>query len=64
MSNAYFTISTEAGTSPPITDMKMIGERYKPDLLLVPIGGHYVLDPKDAAYATKELIKPKMHNSR
>ena len=41
-------------------DMKMIGEYYKPDLLLVPIGGHYVMSPKDAAYATKELIKPKM----
>jgi L-ascorbate metabolism protein UlaG (beta-lactamase superfamily) len=41
-------------------DMKMIGEYYKPDLLLVPIGGHYVMNPKDAAYATKELIKPKM----
>ena len=41
-------------------DMKWIGEYYKPDLLLVPIGGHYVMDPKDAAYATKELIKPKM----
>lgn len=41
-------------------DMKMIGEYYKPDLLLVPIGGHFVLNPKDAAYATKELIKPKM----
>jgi len=41
-------------------DMKMIGEYYKPDLLLIPIGGHYVMDPKDAAYATKELIKPKM----
>jgi len=41
-------------------DMKMIGEYYKPDLLLVPIGGHYVMDPKAAAYATKELIKPKM----
>ena len=41
-------------------DMKLIGEYYKPDLLLVPIGGHFVMDPKDAAYATKELIKPKM----
>lgn len=41
-------------------DMKLIGEYYKPDLLLVPIGGHYVLSPKDAAYATKELVKPKM----
>jgi L-ascorbate metabolism protein UlaG (beta-lactamase superfamily) len=41
-------------------DMKMIGEYYKPDLLLVPIGGHYVMDPKAAAFATKDLIKPKM----
>ena len=41
-------------------DMKMIGEYYKPDLVLIPIGGHYVMDPRDAAYAVKELIKPKM----
>ena len=41
-------------------DMKFIGEKYKPDLLLIPIGGHFVMDPVDAAYATKELVKPKM----
>ncbi len=41
-------------------DMKLIGDYYKPDLLLVPIGGHFVMDPKAAAYATKELVKPKM----
>ena len=40
-------------------DMKWIGEYYKPDLILIPIGGHFVMDPKDAAYATN-LIKPKM----
>jgi L-ascorbate metabolism protein UlaG (beta-lactamase superfamily) len=42
------------------SDMKFIGEKYKPDLLLIPIGGHYVMDPADAAFATKEWIKPKM----
>lgn len=42
------------------TDMKFIGEHYKPDLLLIPIGGHYVMDPKDAAFATTEWVKPKM----
>lgn len=42
------------------TDMKFIGEYYKPDLLLIPIGGHFVMDPKDAAYATREWVKPKM----
>jgi L-ascorbate metabolism protein UlaG (beta-lactamase superfamily) len=40
-------------------DMKLIGEYYKPDLLLIPIGGHFVMDPKAAAYATREWIKPK-----
>jgi L-ascorbate metabolism protein UlaG (beta-lactamase superfamily) len=40
-------------------DMKYIGERYKPDLALVPIGGHFTMDPADAAYAVRELIRPK-----
>jgi L-ascorbate metabolism protein UlaG (beta-lactamase superfamily) len=40
-------------------DMKLIGEYYKPDLIMIPIGGHFVMDPRDAAYATKEMIKPK-----
>jgi L-ascorbate metabolism protein UlaG (beta-lactamase superfamily) len=40
-------------------DMKLIAEYYRPDLILMPIGGHFVMDPKDAAYATKELLKPK-----
>ena len=41
-------------------DMKMIGEYYKPDLILIPIGGgQYVMNPADAAYATREWLKPK-----
>lgn len=40
-------------------DMKFIGEYYKPDLILVPIGGHFGMDPAGAAYATREFIKPK-----
>lgn len=40
-------------------DMKLIGEYYKPDLIMIPIGGHYVMDPKDAAYATSNLLKPR-----
>ena len=34
-------------------------EYYKPDLLMIPIGGHFVMSPKDAAYATKEHFKAK-----
>jgi L-ascorbate metabolism protein UlaG (beta-lactamase superfamily) len=42
-------------------DMRLIGEMYKPDLLLIPIGGgQFVMNPADAAMATRELIKPKM----
>ncbi|HLQ27137.1 MAG TPA: metal-dependent hydrolase [Acidiferrobacterales bacterium] len=40
-------------------DMKFIGEYYKPDLIMIPIGGHFVMNPKDAAFATKEYLKPK-----
>jgi L-ascorbate metabolism protein UlaG (beta-lactamase superfamily) len=40
-------------------DMRLIGSYYKPDLVLMPIGGHFVMDPKDAAYATREFLKPK-----
>ena len=40
-------------------DMKFIGEYYKPDLLLIPIGGHFVMSPADAAYAVKNYLKPK-----
>ncbi len=40
-------------------DLKLIGERYKPDLVLIPIGGHFVMDPVDAAYAIREYLKPR-----
>lgn len=40
-------------------DMRFIGSYYKPDLIMIPIGGHFVMDPKDAAYTTKEWLKPK-----
>lgn len=40
-------------------DMKLIGEYYRPDLILIPIGGNFTMDPKDAAYATREWLKPK-----
>lgn len=41
-------------------DMKLIADMYKPDLVLMPIGGgQYVMNPVDAAMVTKEFIKPK-----
>jgi len=40
-------------------DMRYIGEKFKPDLLLIPIGGHFVMPPEDAAFVTREWLKPK-----
>jgi L-ascorbate metabolism protein UlaG (beta-lactamase superfamily) len=48
-----------AGDTAVFGDMRYIGERYKPDLALVPIGGNFTMDPADAAYAVRELIRPK-----
>ena len=47
------------GDTALFSDMKFIGDYYKPDVLLIPIGGNFTMDPKDAAYATREWIKPK-----
>ena len=40
-------------------DMRWIGKYHKPDLILIPIGGHFVMSPQDAAVATRDLLKPK-----
>ncbi len=39
--------------------MAWINRFYAPDLALVSIGGHFTMDPEGAAYAVRELIKPK-----
>jgi len=53
-----FTIY-HAGDTGVFGDMKFIGEYYKPDLALLPIGGHFTMDPVHAAYATRTMLKPK-----
>ncbi len=39
-------------------DLGLIGRYYKPDLVLIPIGGNFTMDPRDAAYAVNEFLKP------
>ncbi len=34
-------------------DMQIIGDLYKPDLAILPIGDHFTMDPRQAAYALK-----------
>ena len=48
-----------AGDTCVFGDMKLIGEMYKPQVALLPIGGFFTMDPKQAAMAVK-LIKPKI----
>lgn len=53
-----FTIY-HAGDTGVFSDMRFIGEYYKPDVALLPIGGHFTMDPVHAAYAVKNLLKTK-----
>ena len=39
------------------SDMKFIADYYKPDLVLMPIGGNFTMGPKEAAYAANEWLK-------
>ena len=41
------------------SDMKLIGELYKPDIAMVPIGDRFTMGPRLATKAA-ELIKPKV----
>lgn len=41
-------------------DMKFIGDYYKPDLILIPIGNHFVMSPQDAAHVTREWLQPRV----
>jgi L-ascorbate metabolism protein UlaG (beta-lactamase superfamily) len=40
-------------------DMQFVADYYKPDLVLMPIGGNFTMDHSDAAFAVKTWIKPK-----
>jgi L-ascorbate metabolism protein UlaG (beta-lactamase superfamily) len=44
-----------AGDTCVFGDMHLIGELYKPEVAMLPIGGHFTMDPKEAAMAAKLL---------
>jgi L-ascorbate metabolism protein UlaG (beta-lactamase superfamily) len=44
-----------AGDTALFGDMKLIGELWAPDLAILPIGDHFTMDPKAAAYALRLL---------
>ncbi len=48
-----------AGDTNVFGDMAHIRALYAPDVCLLPIGGHFTMSPKEAAYATR-LLAPKV----
>ncbi len=47
-----------AGDTAVFKDMELIRELYQPELALLPIGSHYVMNPREAALAAR-LVKPR-----
>jgi L-ascorbate metabolism protein UlaG (beta-lactamase superfamily) len=44
-----------AGDTGVFGDMQLIGRIYQPDVAVLPIGGHYTMDPREAAVALELL---------
>ena len=44
-----------AGDTNVFGDMRIIGDLYRPNLALLPIGGHYTMGPREAALAVELL---------
>jgi L-ascorbate metabolism protein UlaG (beta-lactamase superfamily) len=49
-----------AGDTAVFGDMAIIRELYSPELAMLPIGDHYTMSPREAAYAAGILLKPEM----
>jgi L-ascorbate metabolism protein UlaG (beta-lactamase superfamily) len=47
-----------AGDTNVFGDMAIIRDLYAPEICMLPIGDHYTMSPREAAYAVK-LLKPK-----
>jgi L-ascorbate metabolism protein UlaG (beta-lactamase superfamily) len=59
---AGFVVEVENGTKLYVAgdtcvfgDMQLIGRIYEPDVAILPIGGHYTMDPREAAVALELL---------
>lgn len=47
-----------AGDTGPMMDMQLIGDLYRPDVAVLPVGDFYTMGPREAAYAAKLLRAP------
>lgn len=52
-----FTVYHTGDTSVTM-DMQIVGDLYRPDLTILPIGDHFTMDPRQAAYALKLIRSP------
>lgn len=56
-----------AGDTALFSDMRLIGDLYRPDVALLPIGGRYTMGPREAAIATSwirpQLVIPMHYNT-
>lgn len=48
-----------AGDTAVTMDMQLVGALYRPDVAIVPIGDHYTMGPRQAAYALKLIGAPR-----
>lgn len=48
-----------AGDTAVFGDMRLIGEIYRPEVAMLPIGGHYTMGPREAAAAAR-MIAPRV----
>jgi len=48
-----------AGDTAAFVGMRMIHDLYRPEVVMLPIGGHYTMDPREAAMAV-HLLEPKI----
>ncbi|MCE5169607.1 metal-dependent hydrolase [Paenibacillus profundus] len=56
-----------AGDTALFSDMKLIGERFKPDIAFLPIGSFFTMDPEDALLAAQwvqaKVVVPIHYNT-
>ncbi len=51
-------VAYHAGDTAVFKDMELIRELYHPELVMLPIGSHYVMNPKEAALACR-MLQPR-----
>ncbi len=49
-----------AGDTALFSDLKLIAELYQPDLVMLPIGGHFTMGPREAVHAVRLMNARRM----